>query len=289
MLEENFEKLNKAYEDYNLDEREEISLKILRYIRNRLENNKDNLQELSEILNDVSYERIMEIFDEEISKPEIYKKEKVLKQLEDGFKYGIYTTSIGNVVVECENVIEVLKYFIYAIQSRNTITISDREFEENDLKHAIFLIFTEAMEKFDINKNLINIMPYEECYYENFDLVINLYENKIEKKHETSKLFIYKASDEFEENIRKEKEYLDSYNCEYEVLFGDFKTVTEKINKEISNGAVIYTNDPNQGYKFLNIIHSKNVFVNTSFAELDKSIKPTQNALYMKKKIMYLN
>ena len=289
MLEKKFEKLNKAFEEYNLDEREELSGKILNYIRVRLEENKEELDILSDITKDVSVDRLLEIFDNETSKPEIYKKEKVLKKLENGFVYGSYTTSVGNVAVETSSTIDVLKYFIYGIQSRNTITISDLEYKENDLKHAIHMIFSECIKSYGISEELISILPYEECYYDNFDLVINLDENKVEKKKETEKLLIYKSNNKFENDIEREIAYLDKYKMDYEIIAEDFEKAINKINSQKPIGAVIYTEDAEQGYRFINRIHSKNVFVNTSFAELDTKIEDLENALYMKKKIMYPN
>ena len=287
MFVKNFEKISKAFEEYNLDIREDISLKILNYIQERLIKNKEDIEKISEVFHDISFERIMEVYQEEISKPEIYKKQKNLKKLENGFVYGTYITSVGNVVVETESTIQVLKYFIYAIQSRNTVTISDLEYIENDLKHILHLIFSEALEKFEVNKNLINILPYEECYYENFDLIINQVENKIKKRNEISKLFIYKASNQFEEEIANEIQYLEKNNKEYEILSGDFCKAISKINENIVIGATIYTNNPKEAYEFINLIHSKNVFVNTSFAELDENIEELDNPLYRNKKIMY--
>lgn len=289
MLEEKIKKLNKAFEEYNLDEREELSSKILKYIKTRLEENKEELMVLSDLKQDVSIDRLIEIFDEESSKPEVYKKEKVLKKLENGFVYGSYTTSVGNVVIETGSTIDVLKYFIYGIQSRNTITISDLDYNENDLKHALALIFSESIKKYGISEELLSIMPYEECYYDNFDVVINLDENKIEKKKEIEKLLIYKASNSFTNDVEKEILYLDKYKMDYEVLTDDFENAIKKINIQKPIGAVIYTDNAELGYKFINRIHSKNVFVNTSFAELDTKIEDLENALYMKKKIMYPN
>lgn len=289
MLEEKIKKLNKAFEEYNLDEREELSSKILKYIKTRLEENKEELMVLSDLKQDVSIDRLIEIFDEESSKPEVYKKEKVLKKLENGFVYGSYTTSVGNVVIETGSTIDVLKYFIYGIQSRNTITISDLDYSENDLKHALALIFSESIKKYGISEELLSIMPYEECYYDNFDVVINLDENKIEKKKEIEKLLIYKASNSFTNDVEKEILYLDKYKMDYEVITDDFENAIKKINIQKPIGAVIYTDDAELGYKFINRIHSKNVFVNTSFAELDTKIEDLENALYMKKKIMYPN
>lgn len=289
MLEEKIKKLNKAFEEYNLDEREELSSKILKYIKTRLEENKEELMVLSDLKQDVSIDRLIEIFDEESSKPEVYKKEKVLKKLENGFVYGSYTTSVGNVVIETGSTIDVLKYFIYGIQSRNTITISDLDYSENDLKHALALIFSESIKKYGISEELLSIMPYEECYYDNFDVVINLDENKIEKKKEIEKLLIYKASNSFTNDVEKEILYLDKYKMDYEVITDDFENAIKKINIQKPIGAVIYTDDAELGYKFINRIHSKNVFVNTSFAELDTKIEDLENVLYMKKKIMYPN
>lgn len=289
MLEEKIKKLNKVFEEYNLDEREELSSKILKYIKTRLEENKEELMVLSDLKQDVSIDRLIEIFDEESSKPEVYKKEKVLKKLENGFVYGSYTTSVGNVVIETGSTIDVLKYFIYGIQSRNTITISDLDYSENDLKHALALIFSESIKKYGISEELLSIMPYEECYYDNFDVVINLDENKIEKKKEIEKLLIYKASNSFTNDVEKEILYLDKYKMDYEVITDDFENAIKKINIQKPIGAVIYTDNAELGYKFINRIHSKNVFVNTSFAELDTKIEDLENALYMKKKIMYPN
>ena len=289
MLEDKMKKLNKAFEEYNLDGRENLAITILNYIKTRLEANKEELNFLSEMQEDVAIDRLIEIFNEEYLKPEIYKKEKILKKLDNGFLYGIYTTSVGNVVVECESTIDVLKYFIYAIKSRNTITISDLNYSENDLKHAICMIFSEAIKKYGISEDLISIMPYEECYYDSFDLIINLDENKIQNKKQTEKLYIYKSNDNFEKEIEEEKEYLDKYNMNYEIITGDFEYVVQQINNNKPIGAVIYTKEAEQGYKFINRIHSSNVFVNTSFAELDKNIAETEDILYMKKKIMYPN
>ena len=72
-------------------------------------------------------------------------------------------------------------------------------------------------------------------------------------------------------------------------LTDDFEKAIEKINNDKPIGAAIYTDEAELGYKFINRIHSKNVFVNTSFAELDTKIEDPANVLYMMKKIMYPN
>ena len=55
-------------------------------------------------------------------------------------------------MVETTNILSVLEYFIKGIKSRNSITISDIEYKENDLKNAVLLIFKNALEKYPTNK-----------------------------------------------------------------------------------------------------------------------------------------
>ena len=164
-----------------------------------------------------------------------------------------------------------------------------KRYQENDLKHALALIFSEGIKSYGISEDLISIMPYEECYYDTFDLVINLDENKIDKRQDSEKLFIYKTNNNFDLDIEKEINYLEKYKMNYEIITDDFDIAVKKINREKPIGAAIYTNEAELGYKFINMIHSKNVFVNTSFAELDTKIENLENVLYIKKKIMYPN
>ena len=168
MLEKEFEKLNKAYREYNLEEREEVSVKILNYIQDRLIKNKEDIEKISGIFKDISFERIMEIYLEEVSKPEIYKKQKTLKKLDNDFVYGTYITSVGNVVVEASTTVQVLKYFIYAIQSRNTITISDLELnDDNNLEVEVKVNYKYAVQY----ENLLNeVKTHEDTDYSRMTL-----------------------------------------------------------------------------------------------------------------------
>lgn len=285
MLEKEIELRNLAYEKYNTDKRENISRKILNYIKTRIIANKDNFEILLQ-LEDVTYEDILKAFEEEMNVKEEYKKEKRLTKIDDSFMYGTYTTSIGNIAVETSKTLSVLKYFIKAIKTRNTITISDEDYDEESIKFALYFIFSEALEKFEVDKNIIKILPYEECNYDKFDKVIYEEENKITSKPEIDIYYIYKQSPSFDKEIENEIKNLNLDGKKYEILTGEFYSSIEKINKNISQGACIYTTDPNLGYRFINLVHSKNVFVNSSLLEAN-NVKNSKNELYMIKKIMY--
>jgi hypothetical protein len=290
MLEKEIELLDKVYEMYNVDAEENIDVQILEYIGKRIIANKEEINKFLEYSKeDISYEQILETFEKASNEKSLYKKEKKMQMLENGFVYGTYTTSVGNIVVECSNPLKVLKYFVLAIKTRNTVTISDIDYDELNIKSFLLTIFSESLEKFNINKNLIMILPYEECYYDKFDKIIidTDEEYKIINKEKEDKLYIYEENRNFTNYIQKEEIYLKAYDKNYEILTGDFYEVIKKINKKEVQGAVIYTTSQTLAYKFLNLVHSKNVFVNSSFSELDLKIKDLENPFYFSKKIMY--
>jgi hypothetical protein len=105
---------------------------------------------------------------------------------------------VGVIAVEAYDTLEVIKYFIRAIKSRNAIVISDIEYDDTSIKFLILEIIKEALTKFGIDKNLIMILPYEECYYDYFDRVIFTYDKygkflsklKIQEKESPNK-YIY--------------------------------------------------------------------------------------------------
>lgn len=288
MFEKEMVILNKAYKSYNLDNRYDIAKRVLTYIRGRIEEEKDLIEKLIKITNEkINFSEILETFDRVANEKEEYKKEYKITKLENNFAFGKYTTSIGNIAVECSDTLKVLEYYIQAIKSRNTITISDSEYDELNVKAALLIIFSEALSKFIINPNLIMLVPFEECYYDEFDKIIYLDdENRIEKKQKTNKLYIYVENESFNEVIESEKRELEKNNKRYEIIKGDFETAVSRINSNISDGAVIYTENPQIAYEFINLVHARNVFVNTSLLEVEQ-IEESKNELYAKKKIMY--
>lgn len=288
MLEKELCLLNSAYESYNLDKRENISKQVLEYIRIKIIENKELIENIIKYSNeDITFERILEVYDEECSHESEYKSDIKMVKLENNYEYKVYNSSIGNIVVECSDTLTVLKYYIKAIKSRNTITISDSKYNDISLKSALLIIFCEALSNFGIDMNLIMLIPYEECYYEKYDKLIYADTKKSTiQKEITDKVYIYVENQSFKEYVDKEKLSLGFYNKQCEILTGDFYEAIHKINEKFPSGASIYTEDSELAFKFINLVHSKNVFVNSSLVEME-IVQDVVDDLYMKKKIMY--
>lgn len=289
MLKEQLKLLKNAYETYFLDRRENIDKKILSYVKDIVKANEDIIEKLIDMYEeDISLENIYEVLDDAINSEDIYKSKKVYKKREDGFVHGKYATSVGIIAIECSDTLKVLRYLANGIKSRNAIAISDIEFDETSLKSAFLVFFCEALEKFELDKNLIMLLPFEECYYEKFDRVIYGDSEKEKVKSRISKdvYYIYLENKDFEDVAKEEIEKLKKQEKECYVLSGEFNKVVDKINESFNKGAVIYTKNPETGYKFMNLIHSENVFVNTTLDAVE-DVEKNENVLYMNKNIMY--
>lgn len=289
MLKEQLNLLKNSYECYFSDQREDIDKEILRYVRKLVRANEDIISKLIEMYNEkFALEDIYQIIDEALNAKDIYKVRKVYKKREDGFVHGKYATSIGLIAIECSDTLKVLKYLTYGIKSRNAIAISDIEFDETSLRSAFLVFFCEALEKFDLDKNLLMLLPFEECYYEKFDRVIYGDSEKEKVKSRTKKdvFYLYLEDDFFKKDVKEEVSRLKKDGKEHYILTGDFYKVVNKINESFNKGVVIYTKKPELGYKFMNLIHSDNVFVNTTLEYIEE-IGEFENPLYMNKNIMY--
>lgn len=275
-----------AYKKYNLDARENIDEEILKYIYTRIIANKDIIDEMIKIAKEkISFEDIIKIFEQENKKQSKYKQEKALIKKENGFIFATYTTSVGVVAIETSDTLKVLKYFIEAIKTRNSIIISDIEFSEENVKSMLLIIFCEAISKFKLDSNLISIIPYEECDYSKFDKVI--YENKIvDKRYEKDEYYIYLEDNYFEKEVEEEKEILKNNKKNVKVLRKNIEETIELINQNKPFAVSIYTRNSKIGYEFINLIHSKNVFVNSTLMNAIET-ENIENEFYMKKNIMY--
>lgn len=283
----NLNKMKKAYEIYNLNTDIKIERNILNYIEKRLVINEEMLNKIIEYTKvNITYENILKTFLKESEKESLYKKERNVRKTEDGFIKAEYTVPVGCIVVETIDVLEMLSYFIKSIKSRNCICISNMDYNENSIENALFIIFREALKKYNLDEELINILPYEECYYEEFDLIIK--DNEIEKikTKKKDKICIYKEDDYFSDVIEKEIMLLEEDGKEVVIFNGNTEDVIEKINKENVLGAVIYTKDNKLGYRFINLVHADNAFVNSTLIEA-KSLINENNDIYTKKHIMY--
>lgn len=276
-----------AYKFYNLSHDEQISKKILEYVRLRLVENKDLFEDLIKICgDDITFEDLLDIFDE-TSKNELYKKEKKLSKINDNYYSGVYTTSIGTVAVEVDNTKDALKYLVEAIKSRNSVTISDIDYMENDVKNCLLLLFKSALEKFGLDSNLIDVVPFEECYYENFDRILVLDEKRVVyNKVASDSLYIYLEDKNLESAAYKDMLKFEVKGTKVHLLRGDIDEAIDRINRKHYKAASIYTSSGDAAYKFINLVGADNVFVNASL-EYAENLETGESEIYQKKRIMY--
>lgn len=285
-----FKKLNKVYEEYNSNIDLKIEEEVLDYIEKRLIEEKNIIEELIETRKEnVNFEKIISLYKEEKQKKSLYKRERNMLKSEDRRYIMVsYITSLGLVLVETNDVLDVLKYFIKAIKSRNVVCISSTDYDRNDLKSMIMEIFKDALNKYELDEDLVNILPYEECYHENFDLVIAEKNDKLKSEinEESKKMYIYEENLFFTDVVKKEMDKLKENGMQVELLKGDYYKNIEKINKEKVYAASIYTNDKDKGHKFINLVHAENVFMNSTLMN-SSEVEKTDDIMYVRKNVKY--
>lgn len=280
--------LNKAFKIYNLNNIPDLSKRVLDYILLRLIDNKENFEKMIEMLKtDISFNDILNAFKEAYAENDFYKKSYNYKQGKNYYS-GDFPVPIGNIVVETNNVLDVIKYFVGGIKSRNTITISQTEYYELSLSNMVLIIFVEALAKFNISRNTLMILPFEECMYEEFDEIVEIENGKVNVKQKgfSEKNIIYIEDHVFDLEIKKEIDRLKTKNLNFEIIDGSLESALEKIKKEKPKAVAIYTKSPNVAYDFITLANSQNVFVNSSILNAEELNERT-NKFYYKKKIMY--
>lgn len=289
MMKDNYEKLKKASVNYRLNSTYNLAENIISYIESRIVANKEEIQKLIEVRKeDVTYEEIESAIKNEIAEDVENKAYKNMAINKDNFLSAMMLMPVGVIAVEAFDTVLVVKYFIKAIKSKNAIAISDVEYDEQSSKFLILEIIKEALRKFEIDENLICILPYEECFYKYFDKVIYTYdesgdkliENKYDIKESDSKKYVFIEDEDLEKNALK-----DNQGEEFEVLKGNADEAIEKINQGYSEAAVIYTKNPEVAYKFVNLVHCRNVFVNTSLQNA-KKVEQSIDELYEYKNVI---
>ncbi len=281
--------LNNAFRIYNLNDTLDLSERVLKYILSRIIANKTYIQQMIDISGtEISFNDIYNAFDEAYKENDFYKSTSSYNQGADYYS-GVFPVPTGNIVVETNDVLQVIKYFVGGIKSRNTITISQTEYNELSLSSMMLIIFTEALAKFNISRNTLMIMPYEECSYDDFDEIIELEEKEQEKviqKEFSKKYVIYDYDGKFTSEIDSEMKRLNEKNIDFEKIEGKFGDVLDRLNKMKPKGVSIYTSDPNVAYEFITLVTSPNVFVNSSLLNCEE-LNDKTNKFYYKKKIMY--
>jgi len=261
MNESNIQLADKAYYAYILKE-ENIEKEIIEYILERIKENKEAIENLVKITKEkINMKKIYEI----LTKESRYKSSKGITKDTNGFISGTLITPKGVILKEEYDIEKVVEIYIDAILSRNAVVISDKEYLDVSVKKLILEIIQIALEKFEVDKNLIQLLPYEEVNNEEF----NMY-------RENNDIYIYLENKEFSEEVDEE-----SYLIE-----GKIEEVIDKINKNgICECAVIYTKDREKAYKFINRVNGKNVFVNAK--TYNKKDDVTVDNWYIDKYVIY--
>ena len=281
-------KIRNSSIEYRLNSEYELTENLLTYIKSRIEANKEEIIKLIDLRKEeITYEEILSVVNDIIANDIEYKAYKNMAINKDDFLYVTMLMPIGVIAVEAFDTIEVIAYLLNAIKSRNAIVVSDVEYDEYSVKFLILEILKEALRKFKLNEELINIYPYEECFYKYFDRVIYTYDkigNKLLKskyndKEYENKKYVYIENKEFD-SIAK---FDNGENVEY--LYGNLDNVIEKINSKYSSVAVIYTKNTEYAYKFVNLVLAKNVFVNAS-VQNEKMIENCEDSLYVYKNVI---
>ncbi len=289
MMKENSIKLKKASYQYQLKTDGQLTENLLNYIQERIKANKKEVQELLKIKKEtISYEDLERAIQTEIQQDIPYKEYQNLSINQDNFLSMSLLMPIGTIAVEVFETVEVVKYFIKAIKSRNAIAISDVEYDEQSVKFLILVIIKEALKKFNIDENLIMILPFEECFYQYFDKVIYTYDKQGKKlavkqseiKNKTDKKYIYIENKKLEEIALRDNAPIETQRIE-----GTLEEVIQKINEEFSLACAIYTENQEIAYQFLKLVHSQNVLINTSLQNI-KETKLLPDELYEYKNII---
>ena len=71
-----------------------------------------------------------------------------------------------------------------------------------------------------------------------------------------------------------------------EIITGKVEEVIEKVNNEKVEGTVIYTKSPKIGYRYINQVNAKNIFVNATLENME-NVEESKDNMLIKKKIMY--
>ena len=218
---------------------------------------------------------------------DVFQLVRLNKQGQDYYS-GDFPVPIGNILVETNNVLDVVRYFVLGIKSRNTITISQTEYYELSLSNMVLIIFSEALAKFNVSRNTLMILPFEECFPKDYDEVIEIEDGNIQVKPKEFKdrKIIYVENHDLDPEVDEERQRLRERNIKFELIYGSLEMALKFIQKAKPEVCSIYTKNPDIAYEFVTLASSPNVFVNTSVLHAEE-LNDKKNTFYYKKKIIY--
>lgn len=251
----------RAFRKYVINNTPNISKDILQYIKEKVQENQLEIRQLIRVNNDeVTYEELIELIENEIATLELYKQKDS--------KTGCYNVPVGVVGVECSNSKESIKAILKAISTRNAVVVLHDNYNRYSTESLILLIVKECLKNFYIDDNIIQIFQYVEIDLSKLDKIIlneDIEEDKrIQNNHE---IYIYQEDKKYEGIIKKEISRLKksdeykSYKINY--INGNFGSIIDYLNKNNLDAVCMYTNNRYKAYKFINWVNSPNIFINT--------------------------
>ena len=279
-------KARNAYKNYNLQLDYEIGENIYNTIKERLEVNKNEIERLIDVRNEeFSYNDILKRFENCGEYLDNYKKTISSYKIDSNFILASFVVPIGIIGIESNDSLENIDNIFKAITTRNAIVIINEKEDDYTVEKLILLIVTEALKKFDVEPNLIQISNKKAVENkELFDLYITNNKEKIEKEH-INKMYVYLENNYFKEEAEKELERLKDKDVEFIDSNTSFENAIERINKNKSYGVGIYIQDGKRAYEFINLVNSQNIFINGTLLNA-KKIKENDNLYYTEKNIL---
>lgn len=274
-----------AYQNYVLNSDYKLGEKIYSLIKERIKINQDQIEKLIEI-NRVAttYSEILEILEKEEKNLKDYKKTNIMSKIDNKFMFSQYQVPVGIIAVKTNSFYVAIENIFKAVGTRNAIVVIEENYNEHSIENLILLIVQEALKKFNIDENIIQIVNKESIKEEDlkaFDIIVSEVGKTIEKS-ETDKMYIYQEDEYFADIVKGEVEKLNSNGMQVEVLIGEMEDCIEKINKNRAFGVCIYTKDRKKAYKFINLVNSENVFFNGTLLNAKKTNKISNMYLTLK-------
>lgn len=277
-----------AYENYMLADQFEIEKTVYKYIEERIKENEKNIKKIIEInKTEISFDVIIKTVEEEEKNLKEYKKTIRTRKIDDKFVFSEYQVPEGIIGVEVKNSKEAIENILKAITTKNAIIVMQEAYEKYSVENLILLIVKESLSKFNIDNNIIQMVEEKEIKEQDkkeLDVLITK-DKKEQRKESKEKLYIYLEDDYFKEVVEQEIKKLNLIGKEVEVITGEFYNCIRKINESRNLGVSIYSQDRKKGYKFINLINSKNVFFNSTLQNIDET-KPIEAKYLVSKNII---
>lgn len=285
-----FNSVKKAYINYALNNEHRINEQIYTQIGDILYSNKDELDKILSLnKRKINSQDIINIYDRIKNEPFEYKDKINMNKLQDNFVHFTYLTSSGVVTYELDKTEKVFECMLNAIKNRVGLVISDIDYNEIDDKNYLLMLVKKALNMYDIDENLIQIVPYEEWDETLSDVIVySYYKREVKKKIKTDNRYIFIEDEEFEKFARDEYSRLRDLNQNVKMIKNstEFDDAIEEINKTLNLSAIIYTKNPQKAFKFITLIQSDNVFVNSTL-EFESEVEESKNNMLINKHVMY--